>query len=311
MRRRVQLTAAADALGDRAGRAPGAARSRGAARPPGGRGEPVRPRGHAAGVDDARAAEPAARAGARGAGGVRSDADGPVRVQPGGGRRVRAGRAGRAGAGRAVSPRAGAHRRRGHERSGGSRRVGLTVPAHAAQPGLGEARLQRPDGQADRAQRVLCGGRRPGADARGAAADARDLRSAGDAALLRRAVHDARRRHRCRAARAHRADDVLGVSPGRHLPDGLRQDLSWTSSCGCAECRSARGRCVGDAGGAAREHERAHDRDRRARGGSDSRWRARSRFTPGRRRPPTGRRPSCPERDTRPAAAARPPCPGT
>ena len=90
VRRRLQLAAAADALGDRPGRAPDDARNRGAARPAGGRREPLRPRGHAARVDDARAAEPAARARAGGAGGVRSDADRAVRLQPRRGRRLRA-----------------------------------------------------------------------------------------------------------------------------------------------------------------------------------------------------------------------------
>ncbi len=57
------------------------------------------------------------------------------------------------------------------------------------QPRLGPARLQRPDREADRPQRLLQ--RRGGhaADDRGGAADGGDLRPAGDAALLRRAVH--------------------------------------------------------------------------------------------------------------------------
>ncbi len=54
--------------GDGAGGAPDDARDRRAARPPRGGGEPVGPRGDAAGVDDARAGEPAAGARARGAG---------------------------------------------------------------------------------------------------------------------------------------------------------------------------------------------------------------------------------------------------
>ena len=42
----------------------------------------------------------------------------------------------------------------------------VAVPAHAAQPRLGAPGLQRPDGQADRAQRVLHRRRRHAADDR-------------------------------------------------------------------------------------------------------------------------------------------------
>ena len=40
---------------------------------------------------------------------------------------------------------ADADRRRGHGRPGGARRLGLALPAHAREPRLGAARLQRPD----------------------------------------------------------------------------------------------------------------------------------------------------------------------
>jgi len=56
--------------------------------------------------------------------------------------------------------------------------------------------LERPDRQADRAQRLLYLRRRPAADDRRPAPDARDLRSAGDEAVLRRAVQHARGRQR-------------------------------------------------------------------------------------------------------------------
>ncbi len=79
--------------------------------PPIRRREPVRPSRHLSGVDDARAGEPAARARAGCARGVRSDADRSVRIQPGGVRRFRARGSGCAGARHPVSLRAGAHRR--------------------------------------------------------------------------------------------------------------------------------------------------------------------------------------------------------
>jgi choline dehydrogenase len=64
---------------------------------------------------------------------------------------------------------------------------------------------------------------------------------------------------------------VRGVSPGGHVPDGQRRGLGRGRAAARARGREpAGGRCVGDAGGAAGEHERADDRDRRARGGPDS-----------------------------------------
>ena len=60
-----------------------------------------------------------------------TDADGPVRVEPRRGRRVRT-RDGRRGAGHPVPRGAGAHRRRGHDRPDRPRHVDLTVPAAAA-----------------------------------------------------------------------------------------------------------------------------------------------------------------------------------
>ncbi len=86
---------------------------------------------------------------------VRSDADRPVRVELRGGGRLRACRAGCARAGHPVPRRAAADHRRGHDRPGGARRVGVAVPAHAAQQGHRAPRLERPDGEADRAQRLL------------------------------------------------------------------------------------------------------------------------------------------------------------
>ena len=80
-------------------------------------------------------------------------------------------------------------------------------------------------------------------------------------------------RRRPRAARAPELPDDL--PPGRHLPDGRRRDVGRRPGAARARRRGpARGRRVGDAERAAREHERAGDRDRRARGGPDPRPRA-------------------------------------
>ncbi len=102
-----------------------------AARPAGGRREPQRPRRHLQRLDDAGAGEPAAGAGAGGAGGVHRLPDRPLRLQPGRVGRLRPGRAGAAGAGRPVPRRPGPDRRRGHGRPARPRRLGLPLPADA------------------------------------------------------------------------------------------------------------------------------------------------------------------------------------
>ena len=196
LRRRLQLAAAADALRHRPGRAPGDARDRGAARPAGGGGEPQRPPRHLRRLDHARAREPAGGAGAGGDGGVRGLPDRPLRLQPGRVGRLRPGRQRRRGARRPVPRRPDPHRRRGDGGPAGTRRLGLALPAHAREPRLGAARLQRPDREADRPQRLLRGRGRPGADDRRRAPGAGDLRPALVPALLRRALHRARRRLR-------------------------------------------------------------------------------------------------------------------
>ncbi len=99
----------------------------------------------------------------------RSDADGSVHLEPGRGRRLRAGGGGGSRTRHPVPRRAGSHRQRGHERSRGPRRLGLALPADRAQPRHRAPRLQRPHGQADRAQRLLQQRRRHGPDHRGPA----------------------------------------------------------------------------------------------------------------------------------------------
>ena len=105
LRRRLQLAAAADALRGRPGRTPDDAGNRGAARPARGRREPQRPPRRLQRLDDARAGEPAARARAGGAGGVRGLPDRAVRLQLRRGRRLRPGRERRRGARRPVPRR--------------------------------------------------------------------------------------------------------------------------------------------------------------------------------------------------------------
>ena len=110
-----------------------------AARPAGGGREPQRPRRRLRRLDDARAGEPAARAGAGGAGGVHRHPDRPVRLQPGRVGRLRPGRARARGARRPVPRRPDPDRRRGPGGPRGARRLGLALPAHPAQPRLGAA----------------------------------------------------------------------------------------------------------------------------------------------------------------------------
>ena len=111
---------------------------------------------------------------------------------------------------------------------------------------------------------------------RGRAADGHELlphRAAG--ALRGDAEHGARvgLRRRPRAARAPELPDDL--PPGRDLPDGRGRDLRGRHGAARARRRGpAGGRRVGDAERDARQHERAGDRDRRARGGPDPRARA-------------------------------------
>ena len=80
-------------------------------------------------------------------------------------------------------------------------------------------------------------------------------------------------RRRPRAARAPDLPDDL--PPGRDLPDGRGRDVGGRHGAARARRRGpAGGRRVGDAERDARQHERAGDRDRRARGGPDPRPRA-------------------------------------
>ena len=113
------------------------------------------------------------------------------------------------------------------------------LPAHAGEPRLGAARLQRPD-RASRSSATTS--TRPSADMaaddRGAAADAGDLRPAGAAALLRRAVHTSRTAtptRRC--ARTSPRTTFADLPPGRHLRDRLGRRRR-------AAGRGPRGRCA-------------------------------------------------------------------
>jgi choline dehydrogenase-like flavoprotein len=130
--------------------------------------------------------------------------------------------------------------------------------------------VQRPDRQADHPQRLLHRGRRHAADDRRPAPSHADLRAGGAGPLLHGAVQRPRWRLRRCAARARGAHHVRDLPPRGHLPHGRRGG-------GCrrrAAARQrtagpARGRRVGDAHGSARQHQRAHDRARRARRRSD------------------------------------------
>ena len=146
LRRRLQLAAAADALRRRPGRAPDDARDRGAARPAGGRREPLRPRRPRCCVWTTPepeslllALEPAALER------VRSHPD-RARSPPTSPRRAasRASSAGAAGARHAVPRRAAADRRRGHGRP--ARRHGVWVsPCLLTPESRGSVRLASND----------------------------------------------------------------------------------------------------------------------------------------------------------------------
>ena len=213
-------------------RTPHDARNRGASRPARGGREPLRPPGQLARVDDARAREPAARARAGGACRVRSSQTGPFASNL-----AEAGGFARVGAGAPapdmqfhVAPRP--HHRRGHGRPPGARRLGLALPAHAAQPRQRATGLQGPDGEADHPQRLLHRRRGHAADDRRAAADAGDLRPAGAAAVLRRRRSTSRTatpRRRCvRTSRAPRSRSTTRSAPAAWAATRRR---SSTSSC--------------------------------------------------------------------------------
>ncbi len=139
---------------------------------------------------------------------------------------------------------------------------GSPLACSPRKPRLGPARLQRPEREADRPQRVLQ--RRGGhaADDRGGAADGGDLRPAGGEPLLRRALHCPRRRRRGRPARPRRPHHLPDLPPGRHLRDRLG---GRRRAAGRGPGGNPGGRRLGDADGPARQHQCADDRDRRAR----------------------------------------------
>jgi choline dehydrogenase len=105
------------------------------------------------------------------------------------------------------------------------------------------------------------GGRHRACD-RGAAAGAGGLRPAGDAPLLCRSVHGAGRRLRRGPARPRRRHHLSDLPPGRDLRDRLR---GRRRAAGRGPRGRARRRRLRDAGGPTRQHQRADDRDRRAR----------------------------------------------
>ncbi len=264
LRRRLQLAAAADALRRRPGRAPDDARDRGRCSTSRrwGRTSATTPPRYAR-LDHARAREPAAGARAGGDGGVRGLPDRALRLQPGRVRRLRPRRRGRRGARHPVPRRPDPDRRRGHGRPAGARRLGLALPAHGREPRLGAARLHRPDREADRPQRLLRGRGRHGAD---------DRRRC---AWRRRSAPSRRCKPYCAepftgpaddsddALRAHiAAHHLRDLPPGRHLRDRLGRRRR---AAGRGPRGAARGRRLGDADRAARQHQRPDDRGRRAR----------------------------------------------
>ena len=94
-------------------------------------------------------------------------------------------------------------------------------------------------------------------------------------ALRGDAERGARVRRRRRARAPHAPDLPDDLPPDQHVPDGRRGDVGRRPGAARARRRgAARGRRVGDAERAAREHQRAGDRDRRAGGGPDPRPRA-------------------------------------
>ena len=123
-------------------------------------------------------------------------------------------------------------------------------------------RLQRPDRAAGDPQLVLQRGDRHGADDRRHAAHPGDLRPARPAGLLLAARLAARRRLRRGDPRARRPHDLPDLPPGRHLRDRLG---GRRGAAGRGPRGDPRRRLLGDADGAARQHQRPGDRARRAR----------------------------------------------
>ncbi len=144
-------------------------RNRGAARPPVGRREPLRPRRQRAAVDGARAGQPREPAPLAQREAAAHRARRRIRLRARRGGRLRPCRARRAGTRRPVPRRGRAVPRGWRERPRSPRRVALALPADAAQQGLGATCVERSERSAGGAQRVLLGGRRSGADDRGRA----------------------------------------------------------------------------------------------------------------------------------------------
>ena len=274
LRRRLQLAAAADALRRRPGRAPDDARDRGAARPAGGRREPQRPPGRA--TASGRRPSPRAccwRSSRRRWRSSRATQTGPFAsnlAEAGGFARVERG---------APAPDVQFHVApvqivdEGMADPEAPRRVGLALPA--ARPRAAAAvRLasQRPDRQADHPQRLL---RRASATCERMVAGLR--------------LH-ARRSARQPALAPYCAEPF--TVPDGDSDEALRAHVARTTfaiyhpvgTCAMGSRRrrraarqrargAARRRRLGDADRPARQHQRADDRDRRARRRPDPRAR--------------------------------------
>ena len=189
LRRRLQLAAAADALRGRPGRAPDDARSRGAARPAGGRREPQRPR------------LPPTASGRRPSRRACCSRSSPRRWRSSKPRRP--GRSPPTSPRRAASPGSAPAPRRptssstslplqivdegiGDPEAHG--RLGLPLPAHPREPRLGALASNDPTAQPVIRNEFYSAGADMERMVAGAAADAGDLRAAGARALLRRAA---------------------------------------------------------------------------------------------------------------------------
>ena len=224
-RRRVQLAAAADALGDRAGRAPDDARDRGRCSTSRWSARTCSTTRPSRRVHDARAGLAAAGARARGARAVPDRRRrGPFAsnlAEAGGFARVD----GRRRAGHPVPRGAGADRRRGHDRPDRARHVGrrraCCSRSRAAACTLAS---NDPSAQAGHPPQLLRGrARHAGADG-GAAAAARHHAPARDGAVLRDAVHRAgTTTARTRCARTSRRHTHDALPPGGHVRDGRRR----------------------------------------------------------------------------------------
>ena len=269
VRRRDQQSSAADAVRRRPGRAPDRDGHRRGGGQPRRRREPQRPSGTADHLVHAAAPRPMGEGRPRGHAALAADPPRPADEQHGGVGWLRPLRARSVRAGPAAACAPGPVRQPGPGRPGPARDDGACRPGRRGQPGADQAAQRRSEAPSGHRSRLPV--RRPGQPgAGGRAEDGQGVRDGqADGGDLRQRAGPGRARtvrYRARRVRPDQRGDPL--PSGRHLRDGRRlavEQRARSRAPGPWRHRAAGSRRIGDAGRAAREHQRAHDRDRRAR----------------------------------------------